>query len=252
MPVNFFPDTDVLLTYLNQSSEYHKNAIKLMEATKKGAIDGIIVVGVSQEFKSIISHFDGAFDFIRMDAENWKKTQKGFREYRRHIQKLMKDKSILPSRKIPLDMILFKTENQKYFDVAQINKFLEEIQLEFSERIKEINEIFEIQDSSMKRFNVNQAIAINKIFYNKKAFPIKKSKDIKDNTHLVSATLCCVRLEKLQKEGWFVTIDNFRSNQKWYQRDDISKKIFDELSVNLRIHKLNHFAEKVIGLENKF
>jgi predicted nucleic acid-binding protein len=239
---HYFPDTNILLYYITKYEIRENSQIeKLIQATEKKSLEGVICPSVAGEFDKIlnntsISEAQSIANSLIQNCNNSKP---------KLTSELDKFHSAIRSEELVIKELKFLVETEKSFSTISAMQKLFELSRAFKIRKNKLTQILKkIDSTSISQYAVKFCEEVEKIKADfKKLFPIKKPNDEVDNMHIINSALCC-KLHNMN--GTFITDDNLRakSGTEFLNNCKNAKKcIENELGVTLYIEKLEKYCK---------
>lgn len=246
MATNFFPDNNLLIYYIAEHAGYHAEAEALFEATglNHEPLKGFLLGSVKQELEDTASdsrlnegkHF--ALNELEKLAE-----KNSLPLLNKKIAYLIENPHLATSKVIVLGEISKKLTANGKIDAEKLNVLVAKIGYKLkNKRYRLENKLFDCKkdESLIKEFEMKKSSNIEELRRRFGAFfPIKESKDVKDNRHILNA--CCYCGAK-KISAWFITQDNLRTGSAFIKKTSEANRIIREiLNIDLKISKIIHF-----------
>lgn len=243
----YFPDNNILYSFMSDSSIDHNDSQRLIELTGQGGkLNGVLVNSVRDEFEGTCgkANLNKVFSQLSKIAIMVNKSN-SIPKFKDMVEKQLDYNK--PSHEL-VKVQLYNTINQvKPFNRTTLQMKLAEMELDFTIKRKKVYGRLRLYDKiaieTIRKRHSNSIVQLRSLL--DKVFLIKNPKDTKDNGHILDSILCSLDIK--DSENWFVTCDNLRlkSSEFDVRCKELGNEISTLLNINFIVIKLNRFVNSL-------
>ena len=236
---SYFPDTNILLFFFDETDLLHPSSLRLWEITGPRKHKAYLLRSVDDEFEKIIN-LENLKHIRRKILELAQNSKNSVPIFSKNLDSLPDD---LASERIFLKQIANKIEGKNVsMDNAQL--VIHKIYNEFKHKRAVLYEKVEKCDQEKIDKFCKENTLLMKELKNALAgiFPVNRSSDDLDNSHILNAAVYC---KSLSISSFFLTDDSLRNRSKFQDAfRNAGKVIKERLGATIELLKLDEFLER--------